>query len=178
VGRLQPVKDQALLIEAYTDALRADPQALEASSLVIVGDGPCRESLSARVQALGMSDRIVLTGPRNDVAEVLRGFDLFVLPSLAEGISNTILEAMATGLPVLATRVGGNADLVLDGQTGTIVPAADRSAMTAALLAYGRDAALRRAHGRAGRLRAEREFSLDAMMRAYTDLYARQVARR
>lgn len=176
VGRLQPVKDQALLVEAYAEAYRIDTHALAESSLLIVGDGPCRETLSAQVQALGMSDRIVLAGASSDVPEVLRSFDLFVLPSLAEGISNTILEAMATGLPVVATRVGGNADLVLEGQTGTIVPAADRAAMTAAILAYARDRSLRRRHGRAGRLRAEREFSMDAMMRAYTGMYTQQLA--
>ena len=100
--------------------------------------------------------------------ELLRGLDCFVLPSLAEGISNTILEAMASGLPVIATRVGGNAELVEDGTTGALVPAADSEA-----LARG-DAALRRAirssrgaHGRAGRARVERRFSLDAMVAQY-----------
>jgi glycosyltransferase involved in cell wall biosynthesis len=104
---------------------------------------------------------------------MLRSFNLFVLPSLAEGISNTILEAMASGLPVLATQVGGNADLVLDGRTGTIVAAGDRAAMTRAILEYVRDPNLCRSRGTEARLRAEREFSLEAMVCAYSEFYSR-----
>lgn len=173
VGRLQPVKDQALLIDAYADALAADPVAMAGTSLKIVGEGPCREALTAQAQAAGLTDRVVLSGACDDVPAVLRTFDLFVLPSLAEGISNTILEAMASGLPVLATRVGGNADLVLHRRTGMIVAAGDRGAMTRSILDYVRDPGLCRAHGEEARCRAEREFSLDAMVRAYTDFYAR-----
>lgn len=173
VGRLQPVKDQALLIDAYADALAADPAAMSGTSLKIVGDGPCREALTAQAQAAGLTDRVAFPGACNDVPAELRTFDLFVLPSLAEGISNTILEAMASGLPVLATRVGGNADLVLDGRTGTIVAAGDRGAMTRAILSYVRDRGLCGAQGKEARRRAEGEFSLDAMVRAYADFYAR-----
>lgn len=176
VGRLQPVKDQGLLIDAYAQARSLDPAALASSSLVIVGEGPCREALLARAQAAGLADRIILPGVSNDVPGMLRTFDLFVLPSLAEGISNTILEAMASGLPVLATRVGGNADIVLEGRTGTIIPAGDRSALTRAILDYARDPVLRLAHGREGRLRAVSQFSLDAMIRAYAEFYAQRLA--
>ena len=114
-----------------------------------------------------------LPGARDDVAQALRSFDAFVLPSLAEGISNTILEAMASGLPVIATRVGGNAELVDDGTTGTLVPSADAEALAQAMLRYARDPELARAQGRAGRARAERLFSLDAMVAQYTALYDR-----
>ena len=114
-----------------------------------------------------------LPGARDDIAQVLRSFDAFVLPSLAEGISNTILEAMASGLPVIATRVGGNAELVDDGTTGTLVSSADAAALAQAMLRYARDPALARAQGRAGRDRAERLFSLDAMVTRYTALYDR-----
>lgn len=172
VGRLQPVKDQALLIDAYCDAKAADPDAMSGTSLTIVGDGPCRDALISQAQAAGLGDRVMFPGASDDVPAMLRTFDLFVLPSLAEGISNTILEAMASGLPVLATRVGGNADLVIEGKTGAIVPAGDRAAITRAILDYVRNPHLCRSHGLEARLRAEREFSLEAMVRSYAEFYA------
>ena len=88
---------------------------------------------------------------------ILRGLDCFVLPSLAEGISNTILEAMASGLPVIATAVGGNPELVEAGRTGELVPAADPEALAERILAYARDPEAARAAGRAGRERVERQ---------------------
>jgi glycosyltransferase involved in cell wall biosynthesis len=106
----------------------------------------------------------------------MRGLNCFVLPSLGEGISNTILEAMATGLPVVATRVGGNAELVQAGRTGMLVPAADVQAMAQALveMAGNSQAAVRM--GQAGRAEVERRFSLQAMVGAYQGLYDRQLA--
>jgi glycosyltransferase involved in cell wall biosynthesis len=97
--------------------------------------------------------------------------DLFVLPSIAEGISNTILEAMATGLPVIATRVGGNPELVEDGITGALVPARDRAALAGVLAAYLRDPGRRAAHGAAGRRRATDRFDLGRMATEYRQLY-------
>ena len=114
-----------------------------------------------------------LPGARDDVAQALRSFDAFVLPSLAEGISNTILEAMASGLPVIATRVGGNAELVNDGVTGTLVPSADSEALAQAMLRCARDPGFARGQGSAGRERALRLFSLDVMVGRYTALYDR-----
>ena len=101
----------------------------------------------------------------------MRSFDLFVLPSLSEGISNTILEAMATGLPVIATRVGGNAELVVDGETGATVPSGDVSALAAAIGSYVANRDLLRAHGRAGRRRIEERFSIQSMVAAYDAVY-------
>jgi len=106
----------------------------------------------------------------------MRGLDCFVLPSLAEGISNTILEAMASGLPVIATRVGGNAELMEPDMTGRLVPAADSAALSREMLRYVAEPALARRHGRAGRNRAERRFSLDRMVDQYHDLYARALS--
>jgi glycosyltransferase involved in cell wall biosynthesis len=111
------------------------------------------------------------------VPELMRGLHCFVLPSLAEGIANTILEAMASGLPVIATDVGGNADLVVHTQTGLLVPPADVKTMADAIcgLALAPDEAA--AMGRAGRIRAEAQFSLQAMVAAYCALYDHHLGR-
>jgi glycosyltransferase involved in cell wall biosynthesis len=113
---------------------------------------------------------------RRACGRAMRGLDRFVLPSLAEGISNTILEAMASGLPVIATRVGGNAELMEPGLTGSLVPAADADALAREVLAYFADPVLARRHGRAGRNLVERRFSLDRMVEQYHDLYSRALA--
>ena len=107
----------------------------------------------------------------------MRGLDVFVLPSINEGISNTILEAMATGLPVVAGRVGGNPELVVDGVTGRLYDPADPAGLEQALLPYLTDPALRQAHGAAGRDRVVQNFSLDAMVERYLDLYDELLAR-
>jgi glycosyltransferase involved in cell wall biosynthesis len=114
-----------------------------------------------------------LPGERNDVADILRGLDCFVLPSLSEGISNVILEAMASGLPVIATAVGGNPELIKAGCTGQLVPAADHEAMARAIIAYAQCPGLARSAGSMGRIEVERRFSMNAMTRAYRDLYDR-----
>ena len=117
----------------------------------MVGDGPLRAEAQAVLDAAGVGHLAWLPGERADVPDVMRGLDCFVLPSLAEGISNTILEAMASGLPVLATDVGGNAELVVAGQTGRLVPAGDVEALAAGLVGMAADPAGAAAMGRAGR---------------------------
>ncbi len=171
VGRLQAIKDQALIVRAFALLRERLPEHAERLRLMIVGDGPLRALLEAEVERLGIADSVWLTGERSDVPETLRAMDVFVLPSLAEGISNTILEAMASGLPVIATDVGGNGELVVPGHTGQLVPARDAEAMAEALAAYVRDPEQARAHGRAGRMRVENEFSLDGMVGRYVELY-------
>jgi sugar transferase (PEP-CTERM/EpsH1 system associated) len=168
VGRLDPVKDQAGLVRAFA-GVRARNRA---AALVIVGDGPCRGELAGLITALGLSEQALLLGECHDVPRVLAALDLFVLPSIAEGISNTVLEAMATGLPVVATRVGGNPELVEDGVTGTLVPRQDPEALASAITRYLDDDGWRRAHGEAARRRAVERFSLDRMCAGYTRLYA------
>ena len=143
--------------------------------LVMVGEGPLRAEVQAVLEAAGLSDLAWLPGERSDVPEVLRGLHLFVLPSRAEGISNTILEAMACGLPVLATAVGGNADLVVDGATGEIVPPGDAGTMAARMVAFATDPGRAAAMGLAGRRRVEDRFSLQAMVAAYQALYDRHL---
>ncbi len=170
VGRLDPVKDHAHLVEAVAH--------LDASvHLVIVGEGPERSRIEGAVASAGIGDRVHLLGERADIPELLRAFDLFCLPSLAEGISNTLLEAMATGLPLVATRVGGNPELVADGASGLLVPPADPRALAAALGRLVADAALRRDMGEAARTRAVDHFSLDAMVARYTACYTSLVHR-
>jgi sugar transferase (PEP-CTERM/EpsH1 system associated) len=167
VGRLDPVKNHAALLTAFAGLGQRFPRL----RLTIVGDGPLKATLRTQAASLGLTDRITFTGARGDTPELLRGFDMFVMPSLNEGISNTILEAMATGLPVVAGRVGGNPELVVDDVTGRLYDPADPNALEGALLPYLTDPALREAHGRAARDRVVQNFSLEAMVQRYLDLY-------
>jgi glycosyltransferase involved in cell wall biosynthesis len=144
--------------------------------LALVGDGPLRTQAQAILAEAGCDDLAWLPGERADVPEVMRGFDCFVLPSLAEGISNTILEAMATGLPVVATDVGGNAELVAHERTGLVVPSDDVDALAQAIARLAQNPAQARLFGDAGRVEVEQRFSLDAMVSAYQALYDRQLA--
>lgn len=182
VGRLQQVKDQVNLVRAMAHVLNVLPRARARLRLAIIGDGPQRAEIEAAIHALGIAELVWLAGARNDVPAVLRGFDLFALPSRAEGISNTILESMASGLPVVATQVGGNVELVEHGVTGRLVPPADPAALGEALLSYLAEPAAAAAAGRAGRVLCERRFSVDRMVADYAAVYdgvlARQNARR
>lgn len=171
VGRLQPVKDHPTLMRACARAFELDAGAAQRLRLVLVGDGPQREELQQLAASLRIADRVWFAGSRDDVADVLRGVHCFALPSLAEGISNTLLEAMASALPVVATHVGGNVELLDHDATGTLVPAAQPEAMARALLAYLRDPARARAHGAAARAAAVQRFSLARMVSEYAKLY-------
>jgi glycosyltransferase involved in cell wall biosynthesis len=139
--------------------------------LLLVGDGPMRGQLQELAVELGMAGQVEFAGARNDTPEMLRRMSVFVLPSVNEGISNTILEAMATGLPVVAGRVGGNPELVQHDITGLLYDPRESNALERALQSYLDDSGLRRAHGRAGRERAVQHFGLDSMVKRYVDLY-------
>lgn len=171
VGRMAVIKDHLTLVRAFTILIRQHPELRETARLLIVGDGPCREACAQLLAEAGLSDCACLAGERNDVAELMRAMDVFVLPSLSEGISNTILEAMATGLPVVATRVGGNPELVQENVTGRLVSADAPQEMAQALYDYVNDARLRGSHGGAGRAVIGRRFSLEAMVDAYMRTY-------
>jgi sugar transferase (PEP-CTERM/EpsH1 system associated) len=177
VGRMEAVKDQTNLARAFVTALRAQPAARQRMRLVLVGDGALRSPAEAILQQAGMRELAWLPGERADVPQVLQGLDCFVLPSLAEGVSNTILEAMACGLPVVATRVGANEDLIEDGATGHLVPPADSEALARGIVAYFSDPAAAKRHGDAGRQRVLRKFSLEHMVEQYHDLYTRLLDR-
>lgn len=177
VGRMQAVKDQLTLVRAFAHLLELRPDLRARLRLVIIGEGALRQPALNLLKRAALLDLAWLPGERADIPELMRGFDLFVLPSLAEGISNTILEAMATGLPIVATRVGGNPELVEEGHTALLVPANDPPAMAAAIEVYADDAAKRAQHGAAGRAAAEARFSLDTMVSAYMKIYDRVLRR-
>lgn len=173
VGRLAPVKYQAALIRAMARAHRTSAAARVRMRLAIVGDGPESAELARVAQSEGVADAVWLPGARGDIAQVMAGFDVFALPSLAEGISNTLLEAMACARPVIASRVGGNAELVDDGVSGTLVSPADEGALDKALQRYFAEPDVARQHGWAARAAVEERFSLDRMVADYAALYER-----
>lgn len=171
VGRLDPVKNHAALLRSVRSILDRRIDLGTALRLTIVGDGPQRATLESLTRELGLEGRVEFTGTRDDTAQMMRSFDLFVLASMNEGISNTILEAMASGLPVLAARVGGNPELVVPDVTGLLYDPADSDGLTAGLLRYLDEPALREAHGRAGRERVLAKFGLDSMIQRYLEIY-------
>ncbi|MDN4057002.1 TIGR03088 family PEP-CTERM/XrtA system glycosyltransferase [Massilia sp. YIM B02769] len=173
VGRLQDVKDQASLIAAFALLCTAHPEGRARLRLAVVGDGPLRDKLAQKAQALGVADLVWFPGARNDIPELMRSFDLFVLSSIAEGTPVTLLEAMACGLPVVATAVGGIPEVVQDGVNGALVPAGNPQALSDALGLYAADASRVAAHGAAARTNIERHYSVAAMVGAYTALYDR-----
>jgi glycosyltransferase involved in cell wall biosynthesis len=138
-----------------------------------IGDGPERGALGRLVSEVGISDRVRMTGSRSDVSVLLAGMDIFLLASRWEGLPVAILEAMAAGLPVIATSVGGTPEIVVHGETGLLVPAGDSDALADAVSRLSRDPALRRRMGEAGRERVTTEFGIETQVRRLEDLYAR-----
>jgi sugar transferase (PEP-CTERM/EpsH1 system associated) len=171
VGRVQEVKDQLTLARAVAELAERNPDWRRRLRLVIVGEGPMMPELQALVRSSGIEEISWLAGARDDIPRLLQGLDLFVLPSKAEGISNTILEAMASGLPVLATGVGGNPELVVEGETGRLVAPEAPDAMADAIEGYLQQPELLARHGRAGRQRVETSFSMEAMVNNYLAVY-------
>ena len=171
VGRLQSVKHQAALVDAFIRLRALAPAEAARLRLVIVGDGPLRAALAQQVADAGIGEQVWLAGARSDIADLMRTFSVFALPSLAEGMPVTLLEAMACGLPVVASRVGGIRELVLENNTGLLVSAADPQALAEALAQYLRQPALAQQHGAAGRARIEARYSIAAMLSGYTSLY-------
>ncbi len=178
VMRMQAVKAPLDLARAFVALRERMPTEFPRLRLAMIGDGPLRGEVRQLLEQSGVAGQAWIPGAREDIPDCLRALDLFVLPSLAEGICNTILEAMATGLPVVATDVGGNPDLVQPGVTGVLVPAGDPDAIAAALMAYPGDPARTARQGVAARARAEAEFSMDAMVAGYMGVYDRVLGRR
>jgi sugar transferase (PEP-CTERM/EpsH1 system associated) len=167
LGRLVPVKNHAALIEAAR--LLRDEGA--DTTVIIAGEGPLRGELEGLAASAGLADRVTFLGHRTDPEVVLAALDVFVLPSISEGLPNTVLEAMATGLPSVVSRVGGADELIEPGVTGVLVAPGDPAALARALGTLIRDEGLRRVMGTAARLRTESEFTLAGMIRRYEGLY-------
>ncbi|MEQ9058212.1 MAG: TIGR03088 family PEP-CTERM/XrtA system glycosyltransferase [Gammaproteobacteria bacterium] len=176
VGRMQTVKNQPLVCKAYLALAETRPDLAARVRLRLVGDGPLRDECRRIMASKGHAERLELPGASDDVAGELARFDLFVLPSLAEGISNTVLEAMAAGLPVIATAVGGNPELVEPGTSGWLVDSDDPAALAEAIARYLEDPAMLVRHGRRGRELAETRYSLQRMVQDYDDIYQRLCA--
>jgi len=171
VLRMQPVKAPADLVHAFLALRERLPERFAQLRLVVIGDGPLRAPVVEMLAAAGVASQAWLPGRRDDIPELMRALDLFILPSLAEGICNTILEAMASGLPVIATSVGGNPDLIRPGESGSLVPPGASGTLAAALAEYVVDAERRRWEGAAARARIEAHFSMAAMVRGYLRVY-------
>ncbi|MGI9305368.1 MAG: TIGR03088 family PEP-CTERM/XrtA system glycosyltransferase [Gammaproteobacteria bacterium] len=171
VSRMQEVKDPLTLVRSFLHLLDSVPHARERLRLVMVGDGPLLGAARDLLEAGGAAQLAWLPGARDDIAQILRGFDVFVLPSLNEGISNTILEAMASGLPVIATDVGGNPELVVSEKSGMLVPAADPLAVARVITNYLDNPQLRKRHGHFNRHQIEQRFGLATMVERYLCVY-------
>ncbi len=172
-ARLDPVKDLPTLVRAIA---HLDPRRRRVQ-LVIAGDGPERAPLEALVAEKQLGDYVKLLGMRFDIGALLCAVDVFALSSLTEGMSLAALEAMAAGLPIVATRVGGNPEIVAHEKTGLLVPAQDPVALGDALARACDDAALRKNWGQAGRALVDRRFSLRRTVERYQELYARLAGR-
>lgn len=168
VARLDPQKDPLGLIRAFAAALGRDPRA----RLLFAGEGSLREAAAAEAAALGLAARVHFLGVQAGVPELLSAADIFALFSTYEGNPMAVMEAMAAGLPVVATSVGGVPELVVDGETGLLVPAGDRDAFAASLAALASDPARRRALAESARNRAQ-DFHADRMVASYAALFER-----
>jgi glycosyltransferase involved in cell wall biosynthesis len=172
VARLDDLKDHATALRAMARIVAAVPQAM----LLIVGDGPERTKIERLVGDLGLGHCVRLVGTRGDVPDILLAADLFLLSSKSEGIPLTVIEAMAAGLPVVSTDVGGVGEIVVAGETGLLVPAGDDAALAAAAIELLPDAARRARLGEQGYRRAMDKFDEVRMHHDYRELYAEMLA--
>lgn len=170
VGRLAAVKNHASILRALARLFDRAPGLRERLRLVLVGDGPLTDELQQRVVDLGLERQVLLAGEREDIPDLLRAMDVFLQPSLGEGVSNTVLEAMATALPVIATRVGGNPELVKEGVTGFLVPVDDDAALADTIARAVASPSLADM-GQRGRERVLHEFVWERTVDAYLSLY-------
>lgn len=167
IGRLVHVKNYPLLV----DAARAVKNAGVRAQFLVAGDGPLRGDLERKIADAGLQESVRLLGARNDAPTLLAAADAFALTSWSEGMSNTILEAMAARRPVVATRVGGNPELVDEGKSGILVSPDDPRELAEALLALSGDPLGAERMGALGRIKVETEFSVSRMIARYTAVY-------
>jgi glycosyltransferase involved in cell wall biosynthesis len=173
VARLDAVKDLPMLMRAIAVARSMVPTV----RLVIVGEGPARAAIERTVAEVALETSVHLTGQRNDVRELMPAFDLYVNSSISEGISLTLLEAMAAERAIVATAVGGTPEVVCDGATGVLVPPGDAGALGAAMAALLKEPMRAAALGEAGRRRVLQHFTLDRMVEAYAAVYSAALRR-
>jgi glycosyltransferase involved in cell wall biosynthesis len=173
VARLHPVKDHASLLAAFASVARLRPDV----DLLLAGKGPLQEELGRRVGELGISDRVRFLGVRSDVPRLLAASDVFALTSVTEAASLTVMEAMATGIPVVATNVGGNPELIRNEIDGLLFPRGDAPAGAAAMLRVLDDPVLALRLGAAARQQAFERFDLNATIDRYLALYRRLIGR-
>ncbi len=174
VGSLIPIKGHLDLIEA----VKLVAQASGSFVLRIVGEGPLRNRIEQEARTLPSNIRLELLGNRSDIPDILRNTDVFVLASVQEQMSIALLEAMACGVPVVATDVGDNAAVVQDGRSGWVVPRRDPQALADAITRLVKDAGLRQETGKRARLRVEQKYDLDSMADRYADYYRALLADR
>ncbi len=167
IARLEPVKSHAMLLRAFAQVIKGVAQA----KLLIVGDGKLRAELEDLTKILNINNNVKFLGVRRDIPELLKIFDVFVLSSLSEAASVTLLEAMAAGVPIVATNVGGNPEIVLEGKTGFLVPRGDDKAMAKALIEVLSNPGKAKDMELAGKQRVNELFTLDKMLNSYSDLY-------
>lgn len=177
VGRQEKVKDPLTLLQAFIYWVKSNPDQAVNTRLVFVGDGSLHAVLQKISEQEGVANLVWFAGDRTDVAHLMQLFDIFVLPSINEGISNTILEAMATGLPVIATRVGGNPELVNEQQSGLLIDRQNPLSMSAAIKYYVDSPETIRQHGEFGRKLCEQRFSLQRMLQDYMNIYDQVLSR-
>ena len=173
VGSLYPVKDHMTLLRAVDAASGRGKQ----WRVVLIGEGPERANLEVFLAGRPWKDQVTFAGLSNQVPNLLNALDLYVLPSVFEGISNSLLEAMATGLPVIASDVGGNPEVVHNGESGLLFPVGDDRALTQALELLFGDAGLRFRLAAEGRARVQQHFSLKSMVREYEQMYCEMAGR-
>jgi glycosyltransferase involved in cell wall biosynthesis len=173
IARFHPVKDHATLIRAFAVVARQVPDV----DLLFAGDGPMRPEAEAMVRSLGLQKRVMFLGVRRDVAALLQASHVFALNSVSEAASLTVLEAMACGLPVVATAVGGNGEMVRDGIDGMLVARQRPNATALALIRILEDAPLAAAMGRAALSRVHQRYQLDSTIQKYYDRYRRGAER-
>jgi glycosyltransferase involved in cell wall biosynthesis len=173
VGRLEQIKGHDVLLKAFRKIKPKDHV-----KLLIVGEGPCRQEIEQQINKEGMKNTVRMLGQRDDIPGLLKLSDCFVLSSRSEGLSCSIIEAMAAGLPVVATDVGGNSELVANGINGYLVPPDDPDALSIRLQSVVNDAALRLKFGQMSLKRVRKHYSLDIMINKYANHYKEMIASR
>ena len=169
VGRLDAVKDFETLLRGFSRLAAVSGQA----RLLIVGDGPLRQWIESRVRAIGLDGRVVMAGFQTDTAPFYRMMDLYVQTSLYEGFSNTILEAMAMGLPIVATRVGGNPDIITDNVNGKMIAPGDDESLSDLMIRFWRRRDLGPFYGKNAIKTVDRRFRIEAMVENYDRAYTK-----